>query len=134
MKLPSSMNNKLLLLKIHDRMTEEKPGDLSNAPQLFDYTIVFDHMGLLRLAGQVNGHPRLDDQWITTSPLWQINTRGTYARTHSRWYKLRSSFRSSLEKSRLSPAQKQFLSTEEAIEHLNSLRTVVERRLSEQSH
>lgn len=120
--------------QMHHWTTELKPGDLSDAPELSDYTIAFDHLGLLRLVGQVTAHPSLGDDWITTSPLWQIDRGGRFARTTSRWYRLRNSFRSSLKDSQLTPAQKQFLSTEQAIEHLNSLRTVVERRLSERSH
>ncbi|MBU2994034.1 hypothetical protein Q4555_15650 [Octadecabacter sp. 1_MG-2023] len=57
-------------------------------PLITDYTIAVDQRGLLRLVGQVSGHPRLGDTWLTTSPVWQLPDTGKHARSSGHWYQL----------------------------------------------
>lgn len=120
------------LVRMHDWLIDPVPDDLSSAPQLSDYTIATGPKGLLRLVGQVSGHPRLDDRWITTSPIWQIDAEGTCARTSSRWYRLAAGFRDSLEAEadpKAAVMAEQFLSSADAIAHLGFIRSIVEREL-----
>lgn len=67
-----------------------KPGEaeLADAPLLIDWAVepLFD--GLVRLVGQVRGHPLIPDGWITTSPLLTADERAGWARTVSRYYRL----------------------------------------------
>lgn len=126
-----------LLVRMHEWLTDPIPDDLTSAPALSDYTIAVDQMGLLRLVGQVCGHPRLGDAWITTSSIWQIDPRGTFARTSSRWYRLSAGFQESLEAGTdPTPAAmaEQFLTPADAIAHLNYIRSIVERELRKHAH
>ena len=61
---------------------------LEDAPVLSDWCAV--HLGAYpHLFGQVSGHPRLGDQrYIATSPYFQIDPAGAWARTWSRFYVL----------------------------------------------
>lgn len=129
---PRPFKNYGLLVRMHDWLTDPVPEDLSSAPKLSDYTIAVDSMGLLRLVGQVSGHPRLGDRWITTSPIWQIDPHGTRARTSSRWYRLAARFRESVEANpdpKAGAIAKRFLSPADAIAHLGFIRSIVEREL-----
>ncbi|WP_157598665.1 DUF6634 family protein [Tateyamaria omphalii] len=117
-------------------MTDPVP-DLADAPLLADYTMGLDELGLLHLVGQVSGHPKLGDRWITTSPVWQIDPDGGYARTSSRWYRLARSFRetiASTDNTDVSDMQTKFPSTEDAITHLRYIRTIVERELTKRAN
>lgn len=67
-------------------LTESPPG-VSDAPCISNWNITSTAEGLLRLHGKVDGHPELPDDWITTSPVWQINVETGCARTSSRWYR-----------------------------------------------
>ncbi|MGR3503939.1 DUF6634 family protein [Pseudaestuariivita sp.] len=125
------------LVRMHGWLIDPVPDDPSSAPQLSDYTIAVDPMGLLRLVGQVSGHPRLGRRWITTSPIWQIDLQGTRARTSSRWYRLAAGFRDSLETEanpKAAVMAEQFLSPADAIAHLGHIRLIVERELGKQAH
>ncbi|AXT36288.1 hypothetical protein D1820_15605 [Phaeobacter sp. LSS9] len=122
---------------MHDWFTDPMPDDLSSAPALSDYTIAIDQMGLLRLVGQVSGHLRLGERWITTSPIWQIDPQGTRARTSSRWYRLSAGFRESMEAKadpKAAAMAEQFLSPADAIVHLGYIRSIVERELGKHAH
>lgn len=137
MLAPRPFRSHELLLRMQDWLTDPFPDDLSSAPALTDYTIAADQMGLLRLVGQASGHPRLGDEWITTSPIWQIHPRGTCARTSSRWYRLSAGFWESLKASTAPKATamvKQFLSPAAAIAHLMHIRSIVERELGKHAH
>jgi hypothetical protein len=61
---------------------------LENAPVLSEWCAV--HFGgYPHLFGQVAGHPRLgDERYIATSPYFQIEPSGAWARTWSRFYVL----------------------------------------------
>ncbi|MCK0166978.1 hypothetical protein MWU52_05380 [Jannaschia sp. S6380] len=129
---PRPFQNYGLLVRMHDWLTDPVPEDLSSAPKLSDYTIAVDGMGLLRLVAQVCGHPRLGDSWITTSPIWQIDPQGMFARTSSRWYRLSGGFRESIEANadpKTIAMAEQFLSTTDAIAHLGYIRSIVDREL-----
>lgn len=64
------------------------PEDLAEAPRLDRWHPFRDRIGLVRLAGQVEGHPRLGNRWIVTSPLLRLTRPADHARTLSRWYRL----------------------------------------------
>jgi len=133
---PTPFRHRDLLIMMHDWMTDLVP-DLMDAPLLADYTIGVDELGLLRLVGRVTGHPMLGDRWITTSPVWQIDLEGGYARTSSRWYRLSHGFRetiASADNNEISDMQTKFPSAEDAITHLRHIRTIVERELTKRAN
>ncbi|MEJ6391644.1 DUF6634 family protein [Gymnodinialimonas sp. 2305UL16-5] len=126
-----------LLLRMHDWLTDPVPDDLSPAPLLSEYAIAIDQMGLPLLVGWVSGHPRLGDRWITTSPLWQIDAKGTQARTSGRCYRLSSEMRKSNQvkaNPRIAALQQQSLSLNSTKAHLCNIRSIVERELAKRSH
>ena len=64
------------------------PEDRTEAPRLDHWHPCRDRLGLVRLAGRVEGHPRLGNRWIVTSPLLRLTRPADHARTLSRWYRL----------------------------------------------
>jgi len=75
------------LERIEDWLVPQAP-PTSVGPIINDYTLAVDPSGLIRLVGDVSGHPRLGHTWVTTSPVWQITKDNWCARTSSRWYTL----------------------------------------------
>ncbi|QFU07550.1 hypothetical protein PARPLA_01542 [Rhodobacteraceae bacterium THAF1] len=64
---------------------------LDNAPHLDKWLPVRDSFGEhASLVGYVEEHPLLSPRWITTSRLAGIDPGGKWARTMSRWYRLRN--------------------------------------------
>lgn len=59
----------------------------ANAPILHEWLPVL-HGTLLQLRGRVQGHPRLGDTSMATSPLAYLSPDCSWARTLSRWYRL----------------------------------------------
>lgn len=68
-----------------------KPSDdvLASAPFLDGWWIVQAGQ-FLRARGQVEGHPSIDDPYVTTSPLIGFNVDEGWMRTRSRYYRLGS--------------------------------------------
>ena len=61
--------------------------ELVEAP-LLDNWRVEDWGDHLRLYGSCEGHPEIDDPFVTTSPLLRISFENGWARSRSRWYRL----------------------------------------------
>ena len=68
------------------------PGDLADAPVMREWSVA-TYPGQLdvRLHGRVEGHPEIDDKWVTTSSVLAIDAGGGemgWARTAGRWYRV----------------------------------------------
>lgn len=66
-----------------------KPSDevLASAPFLDGWWII-QAGHFLRARGQVDGHPSIDDPYVTTSPIMGLNATEGWMRTRSRYYRL----------------------------------------------
>lgn len=63
--------------------------DLTDAPILNPWQILQENEPpILRLYGCATGHPTIDDDFLTTSPLLAFDPASGWARTRSRWYKI----------------------------------------------
>lgn len=63
--------------------------DLTDAPTLNPWQILLENdQTILRLYGRAKGHPTIDDDFLTTSPLLAFDPKEGWARTRSRWYKI----------------------------------------------
>ncbi|QPM92025.1 hypothetical protein PSAL_032880 [Pseudooceanicola algae] len=63
----------------------------TEAPCLANWTVATRGREIF-LVGDVTGHPLLGDSWIQTSTLIFVSEDRQWARTLSRWYRLRSAF------------------------------------------
>lgn len=64
------------------------PEDLADAPYLNPYRLEDHGDGIQHLYGRVEGHPSIDDPYVTTSPVLAFDPDASWARTRSRWYRL----------------------------------------------
>jgi len=63
--------------------------DLLDAPTLNPWRILQeDGERIMRIYGRVKGHPTIDDEFLTTSPLLGFDHTAGWARTRSRWYRI----------------------------------------------
>lgn len=62
--------------------------ELSNAPYINHYRLERIGESVQRIYGQVQGHPDIDDPYVTTTPLFAFDPDAGWARTRSRWYRL----------------------------------------------
>jgi hypothetical protein len=74
------------------------PSDLDSAPMIDGWGFLADG-NLLRAQGDLSGHPRIRDPWVTTSPVLCFNVAAAWMRTWSRWCRLGEPFRPSSPKS-----------------------------------
>ena len=74
------------LLALMERGPE--PDALTGAPLLSRWAPGIAGHGDLVLTGHMTGHPRLGSTWIHTTPLMGLDSRGQWARSWSRWYRL----------------------------------------------
>jgi len=79
----------LALISITAAKADPSPEDLATAPLLDRWRLQVTFLGELVLEGAVTGHPTLDDTFITTSPLIALDPDSRWARTVSRWYRLK---------------------------------------------
>lgn len=84
---PQYLQNPDTVARIRKWLVPQSP-DRATGTTITDYTLAVDRRGLLRLVGQVSGHPRLGGTWATTSPVWQLTSDTHFARTSKRWYRL----------------------------------------------
>ncbi|MCW0234733.1 MAG: hypothetical protein OJJ21_14130 [Ferrovibrio sp.] len=68
--------------------TAPTEADLTHAPELTDYWV--DTRPMYCLKGVVKNHPRITSPMATTSDLWVFAPGLGWARTYSRWYRLKS--------------------------------------------
>lgn len=64
-------------------------GELEHAPELDIWRLQINFFGELVLEGNVRGHPILGERAIITSPVIALDPGKHWARTVSRWYRLR---------------------------------------------
>lgn len=81
-----SMEN--LLRGIEQAERGPQPGDLDDAPMLFNWFLRTAGNTAIVAEGEIRGHPEVDDPWITTSPVLGFNGAAGWMRTRSRWYRL----------------------------------------------
>lgn len=64
--------------------------ELSNAPYVNHYCLETIGKSVQQIYGQLQGHPTIDDRYVTTTPLFAFDPDAGWARTRSRWYRLGS--------------------------------------------
>jgi|GEM_PF-3342608 len=74
---------------LKEAVTKPSDDELASAPFLDGWWIVQAGQ-FLRARGQVEGHPSIDDPYVTTSPLIGFNVDEGWMRTKSRYYRLGS--------------------------------------------
>ena len=89
-KAAADLENALLDTLRYEAGEVPSARELADAPVLSQWFVQTARDGVLLLAGDCIGHPRLGSQWITTSPLIYIAKDRTWARTRSRLYRLES--------------------------------------------
>jgi hypothetical protein len=62
--------------------------ELSNAPIINHYRLETIGESVQQIYGQVQGHPTIDDPYVTTTPLFGFDPDAGWIRTRSRWYRL----------------------------------------------
>ena len=62
--------------------------ELSDAPYVNHYRLERIGESVQRIYGELQGHPTIDDPYITTTPLFGFDPEEGWARTRSRWYRL----------------------------------------------
>jgi hypothetical protein len=62
--------------------------ELSDAPYVNHYRLETIGKSVQQIYGQVQGHPTIDDPYVTTTPLFAFDPDAGWARTRSRWYRL----------------------------------------------
>lgn len=60
--------------------------DLAAAPLLNPWRL--EYFQSIRIHGRCEGHPFIDDPFVTTSPLIDFDPDAGWARTRSRWYRI----------------------------------------------
>ncbi len=81
-------NFKEVLRAIADAERGPTDDELSDAPYVNHYRIETIGKSVQQIYGQVQGHPTIDDRYVTTTPLFGFDPEEGWARTRSRWYKL----------------------------------------------
>ena len=62
--------------------------ELLNAPCIDHYRLETIGKSVQQIYGQVQGHPTIDEPYVTTTPLFAFDPDAGWARTRSRWYRL----------------------------------------------
>lgn len=62
--------------------------ELTNAPIINHYRLETIGQSVQQIYGKVQGHPTIDDPYVTTTPLFGFAPDAGWARTRSRWYRL----------------------------------------------
>ncbi|WP_299938225.1 DUF6634 family protein [uncultured Pelagimonas sp.] len=62
--------------------------ELTNAPIINHYRLETIGQSVQQIYGKVQGHPTIDDPYVTTTPLFGFDPDAGWARTRSRWYRL----------------------------------------------
>lgn len=62
--------------------------ELLAAPYINHYRVETIGKSVQQIYGQVQGHPTVDDPYVTTTPLFGFDPDAGWARSRSRWYKL----------------------------------------------
>lgn len=62
--------------------------ELLAAPYVNHYRLETIGKSVQQIYGQVQGHPTIDDRYVTTTPLFGFDPDAGWARTRSRWYRL----------------------------------------------
>ena len=62
--------------------------ELSNAPTINLYRLETIGESVQQIYGQVQGHPTIEEPYVTTTPLFGFDPDAGWARSRSRWYKL----------------------------------------------
>jgi hypothetical protein len=62
--------------------------ELSAAPYVNHYRLETIGKSVQQIYGRVQGHPTIDDPYVTTTPLFGFDPDAGWARTRSRWYRL----------------------------------------------
>ncbi|MDF1671585.1 MAG: hypothetical protein P1U83_18465 [Roseovarius sp.] len=62
--------------------------ELLAAPYINHYRLETIGQSVQQIYGQVQGHPTIDDPYVTTTPLFGFDPDAGWARTRSRWYRL----------------------------------------------
>jgi len=62
--------------------------ELTNAPIINHYRLETIGQSVQQIYGKVQGHPTINDPYLTTTPLFGFDPDAGWARTRSRWYRL----------------------------------------------
>lgn len=85
---PMDENFEEVLKAIADAERGPTDKELSNAPYVDHYRLERTGESVQRIYGQVQGHPEINDPYVTTTPLFAFDPDAGWARTRSRWYQL----------------------------------------------
>ncbi|MEP5760629.1 MAG: DUF6634 family protein [Litoreibacter sp.] len=77
-----------VLMAIADAERGPTDAELSAAPYVNYYRVETIGKSVQQIYGQVQGHPAIDDRYVTTTPFFGFDPDAGWARTRSRWYRL----------------------------------------------